>query len=273
MRNKFFHPILLLWLLLFSFKPSLIAQHTVSRVVYLSEMNLDDYYGAFIDLTGRAELYFNTYESLFVHAEVAAESRCLVPRDCMKGMIKGDPEGFPVYINRKEEYLYYKTYAYSVARDTYFVLKEDLPQIAWEITDQTKQLDGLFCINAYGEFGGRVYDVWFTPDIPVPLGPYKLGGLPGLILQAKSRDGRVAYEFVSYESSVEEHPPIAPPKIGRYVIWEELEEFLIAKLLRVESRNTATHGATLVDPPENYTIEKGKFKIYSEYKARRRRKE
>ncbi len=243
-----------------------VAQNRVSKVVYFCETHLEN--GHMFD--GVNTLYFNENESLYVHNDVPEKDEY-----GQNGLVffykKGDREGYPVYINRDEGFLFYKT-IYGGPK-VHFILKEELPQIAWEITDQTKQLDGLFCIKACGEFGGRVYDVWFTPDIPVPLGPYKLGGLPGLILQAKSRDGRVAYEFVSYESSVEEHPAIAPPEFGQYVSREEFEKYIIDKLLKTEALSKSSNSrGTNNDPPENYTIEKGKFKIISEYKARRRSK-
>jgi len=38
------------------------------------------------------------------------------------------------------------------------------------------------CRRAIGKFRGREYEVWYTTDIPIPGGPFKLGGLPGLIL-------------------------------------------------------------------------------------------
>ncbi len=69
----------------------------------------------------------------------------------------------------------------------YFTLDE-LPDIAWVITDHKKNILGYGCIEAKGKFRGRDYQVWFAQDIPVRYGPWKLNGLPGLILEAETED-------------------------------------------------------------------------------------
>ena len=228
------------------------SEDPVSKVVYLCETHLC--YDATV-LNGRAVLYFNSDESLFVHEDAPKYTSPKLttlstgPSGITIGALRGDPEGFPVYINRKEGYLCDKDYYRWIGTgpEDGVVFTEELPSIAWEITDQTKEMEGLFCVKAFGEFGGRVYDVWFTPDIPVSLGPFKLWGLPGLILQAKSRDGKVAYEFVSYESNVKDHPPIEKPH-GHYMTWEEWEEHVIKRLLKVEAQSGGSQRVSCRNP-------------------------
>ena len=62
--------------------------------------------------------------------------------------------------------------------------EETLSEIKWELsTESTVTICGLQCTKATGTFRGRSYTAWFTPDIPSPAGPWKLGGLPGVILK------------------------------------------------------------------------------------------
>jgi hypothetical protein len=67
--------------------------------------------------------------------------------------------------------------------DTLFV-KDTARIISWELLNETKSINSFNCQKAQGNFRGRTYTVWFTNDIPVSLGPWKLNGLPGLILEA-----------------------------------------------------------------------------------------
>ena len=67
--------------------------------------------------------------------------------------------------------------------DTLFV-KDTAGIISWELLNETKKINSFNCQKARGNFRGRIYTVWFTNDIPVSLGPWKLNGLPGLILEA-----------------------------------------------------------------------------------------
>ena len=62
---------------------------------------------------------------------------------------------------------------------------EPVPIIQWTLLPEDRDtIMGYRCQAAEGEFGGRKWKVWYTDLIPVPLGPWKLGGLKGLILRA-----------------------------------------------------------------------------------------
>ncbi|MDE6142785.1 MAG: GLPGLI family protein [Muribaculaceae bacterium] len=60
----------------------------------------------------------------------------------------------------------------------------------WEICDSTKNILGYDCIMACADYRGRHWTAWFAPDIPIQDGPWKLSGLPGLILEATENSGQ-----------------------------------------------------------------------------------
>ncbi|MDE6643733.1 MAG: GLPGLI family protein [Muribaculaceae bacterium] len=58
--------------------------------------------------------------------------------------------------------------------------------IEWTIGDSTTTILDYECLMATAMVHGREWTAWFTPEIPVGDGPWKLFGLPGMILKAQS---------------------------------------------------------------------------------------
>lgn len=59
----------------------------------------------------------------------------------------------------------------------------------WTFGDGQKEICGYPCKEAKTSYGGREWTVWFAPSIPSNAGPWKLGGLPGLIMEAQDAEG------------------------------------------------------------------------------------
>ena len=56
---------------------------------------------------------------------------------------------------------------------------EPIEERCWKIMDDsTKNVLGYECIMATAKYHGRHWTAWFTPEIPVDAGPWKLLGLP-----------------------------------------------------------------------------------------------
>lgn len=81
-----------------------------------------------------------------------------------------------------------------------YAVEEKIPSIDWTITQETKQIQGMACQKATCRFRGRDYEAWFCSQIPYSNGPWKLGGLPGLILEASDSRKEVVFSFVSFEN-------------------------------------------------------------------------
>ena len=89
--------------------------------------------------------------------------------------------------------------------DTLFV-KDKVRIISWELLNETKKIISFNCQKARGNFRGRTYTVWFTNDIPVCLGPWKLNGLPGLILEATDSLNQFQFFAEKIELQMEVNP-------------------------------------------------------------------
>lgn len=79
-------------------------------------------------------------------------------------------------------------------------IAETAPKQEWTIyEDSTKNVLGFNCHMAKTHFRGRDWTVWFSEDIPMLLGPWKLGGLPGLILEVQNT-GFIEIKAVSVDT-------------------------------------------------------------------------
>ena len=72
---------------------------------------------------------------------------------------------------------------------------EPLPDFGWELTDDTLTVGGYLCQKAVGKYGGRTWTAWYSEDVSAPYGPWKLRGLPGMILKAEDADGIFHFDF------------------------------------------------------------------------------
>ncbi|MFD2871248.1 GLPGLI family protein [Mucilaginibacter ximonensis] len=84
---------------------------------------------------------------------------------------------------------------------TAYLIEQPIPKINWTITGDTSTIGGLHCQKATGPFKGRDYTVWFAPDVPFHVGPWKLNGLPGLIVDAHDKKNEVIFKFDSMEEA------------------------------------------------------------------------
>ena len=74
---------------------------------------------------------------------------------------------------------------------------EDMEMPQWKLQDSTKIILGYPCQLAISRYRGRTWYAWFTFDIPISDGPWKLYGLPGLILEACDSDKDYTFTVTS----------------------------------------------------------------------------
>lgn len=252
----------LIFYIILLFNPSLTKSQTAqAKITYLCENKLAKDKG----YNGLNTLYFNDDRALFLHNEYPKLSEQREIGNFLKITV-GDKEEFPIYIDKKEGLVYFKV-ARLLGNISLVLIEETLTEIAWKITNKTKKLGDLMVVSAEGEFGGRMYDVWFCPQIPTSFGPYKLMGLPGAILEAKSRDGIVSYTFLSFSNDLEETKTLEKPSnFTSEMTWEEFVKARISRKKRIEGQSNATQKLSIPDMPINYDVEKGKFTLFEDMK-------
>lgn len=82
-----------------------------------------------------------------------------------------------------------------------FTYQEAAFPVQWELTQDTTTVCGYVCNKAVAEYGGRKWTAWYAADIPVPYGPWKFTGLPGLVLAATDSEGIHSFTAISFRKS------------------------------------------------------------------------
>lgn len=122
-----------------------------------------------------------------------------------------------------------------------------IPAIDWKMTDDTLNVGGYLCHKAVGKYAGRKWTAWYTEDIATTAGPWKLRGLPGLIMKTVDADNIHSFEFCGLQNRKD--------KIG----FNELEQMhLYTKTDQrkfIKNRNKVFTSKRYVQDPRYYITE------------------
>ncbi len=94
------------------------------------------------------------------------------------------------------------THTEKICQD-WFCYEEAMPVMEWELTDTTVNILGYDCQGARCNFRGREWLAFFAEEIPIAEGPWKLYGLPGLIMKASDSTGEYSFECVGIKSKAD----------------------------------------------------------------------
>ncbi len=78
---------------------------------------------------------------------------------------------------------------------TNYMIEENIPKLNWKITKDTASFSGIHCQKATTNFRGRTWTSWYAPELPFQSGPWKLNGLPGLIIEAYDSKKEVIFQL------------------------------------------------------------------------------
>lgn len=84
----------------------------------------------------------------------------------------------------------------------YYTYQEKAFGIQWTLSEETKAVCGYECKKAQGNYGGKTWTVWYAPEISSSYGPWKLCGLPGLVLAASESEGVHSFEAITFRQGV-----------------------------------------------------------------------
>ncbi|MDD6516766.1 MAG: GLPGLI family protein [Prevotella sp.] len=90
---------------------------------------------------------------------------------------------------------------------------EALEKPKWELTEAQDSIFGYACQSAKTKYHGMTWNAYYTEDIPSGAGPWKLGGLPGLITKVSDANGIHTFTLCGL---LKEEQPIV---FTEYVTW------------------------------------------------------
>lgn len=99
-----------------------------------------------------------------------------------------------------------------VGKFLYKYQEYDYP-LKWQLSSDTATINSYKCQRASTSLGGRRYDVWFTRQLPFSNGPYKFGGLPGLIVLATDKTNSYRFELTRVYKPAKEYYITPPDKV------------------------------------------------------------
>lgn len=141
---------------------------------------------------------FSSYKNLTVDSLIMRSSPDQIAQAAMDGKLSNG-EFMTIYKNYPEGRL---THTEKICQD-WFRYDEEMPALDWELTDSVTTVLGYECQSARCSFRGREWTVFYTEEIPIMDGPWKLHGLPGLIMKASDKDGHYTFECIGIKSKAD----------------------------------------------------------------------
>lgn len=143
-------------------------------------------------LVGETKLFFSKDSSFFQYLGSVKKSEPKI-LGTKKIVSSSDSEGFPIFINKPANFFKQKISVFMGERAT---ISSNLVPIKWEELNEIKiDSSGLVLNKATCSYGGRKYIAWYAKSLPYSFGPFKLHGLPGLIIEAYTLDGTAIFRY------------------------------------------------------------------------------
>lgn len=148
---------------------------------------------AYLDISPDKSVFYSENkmkrDSVMQKAFQGGGGRVSISRDVMEGLRTNI--NYSVEKDKTNQKTFFKE---RIGRDMYSY-EEDRP-ITWKISSETQKIGEYKVQKAETDFAGRKWTAWFTTDLPYQDGPYKFGGLPGLIVKVEDDKGDYSFDLM-----------------------------------------------------------------------------
>lgn len=162
-----------------------------------------------------------------MHGESVFRSEQLKSSDslAMKGLLGG----VDMQYNNKQLYVYKNLEENKILKYVFIPLINNgvytipiIEKMNWKISEERKVVQTYNCQKATTEYGGRVWEAWFTDEIPTQDGPYVFHGLPGLILEIDDIAKDYSFQLIEIRKFKWDNLYIA--KSQNMITWEKFQK-------------------------------------------------
>ncbi len=119
-------------------------------------------------------------------------------------------------------------------------VEEQIQTPLWQLESESKEILGYSSRKARAQFQGREWVVWYTDEIAVSAGPWKLDGLPGLVVEACDSQGHYLFSLVGVKNSNNSPLTIPETRFSK----TSIEKYHKSKRENIENPLAALSGGT-----------------------------
>lgn len=139
-----------------------------------------------------------------------------------------------------------------------FLITSDIEKAKWKITDERIKYLDFVCQKAVrtetipptpgtdGEPKEREIVAWFTPEIPLPIGPDNYGQLPGAVLLVSVDEGKTEIKATAVDLEVDIAERLTAPTKGQKVSPEEYDQIIADKMKELQESYNNKEGASFI---------------------------
>lgn len=113
-------------------------------------------------------------------------------------------EDFYKVVNDGLSKIFYSTNNESIIRIPLYkseiVYKQDTSNLNYVFTGKNRKINKFNCQEATLDLNDRKYFIWFTTEVPINFGPFKINGLPGLIVELYEETNKIKFTLKSIKN-------------------------------------------------------------------------
>jgi len=119
-----------------------------------------------------------------------------------------------------------------------YLIDDELKPLPWKLRGEMKSIAGKMCQLAYYESAedSTYVEAWFTPEIPIGIGPDKYRGLPGAVLSVDVNFGEQIYTAISIKEREVKEKELKAPTKGEVVTQEVYDTMFKEKMDEMRNR-------------------------------------